>query len=248
MIFEPSPFGPRETDSDDVFPDFCSLWDQLRELSDLLRHLNQEIEVMSTDRLRGILEDIEKGGVDPEEDWKIELESLSSSRALYKKRTEHFLAAERQVVYFQVLFNKNHTIEASVLKSAEKKEFYFRLHAKLANCLVWGCWHYYVSLSTHASLKKNANNKAENAARVQAAWREDSEALLRTLVRGRLKKRPHYGWPSRDKTAVRIATSLEPFLNELEIDISERGNDLIHRIDLMIGDDLTLKRIHMENS
>jgi len=247
MTLEPSVHGPKEKKSENAIPDFSSLWDQIAGLSSLLHHLEIEVRGERDNDHRELIESIERGDVDPEKDWCVNLDYISCSAALSNKFEVHLLASYRQIFYFTSLYNNNFTIELNVLLKSEKKKLLADLHAKLLLCVVWGYWHYNTALKLQSSMRLNKRNRARKAASYKATMQEDSLAFLRTLVRSLLKNRPVNGWPIRYDTAAIIAFDIEPLLDKYGVEIPERGDDLIYRIDQMIEDDSSLKRLYKDN-
>lgn len=247
MTLVPSVTGPREKNSEGESPDFDSLWIQLNGLSALLSELSKELDDKAPQVTSDLIEGVCEGVVDPEKDWKIKLGSLPLRSTLEEKIREHYLASHRQLFYFEILFNKNRSIGQNRLKPNEEKQFLSDFFAKLSICISWGYWHYHVALSTLAIQKKTARKKGSKAGRAKSDDRKDSETVLRALIRGRLVVRPPGGWSYLYDASKKIAASIEPVLNDFKINIPERGEDLAHRVDIMIRGDSALKGIYEEN-
>lgn len=240
-------YGPKKVSYEDEVLDIEYVWKQGMGLSRLLIEFDRELGDKLPKVTPDLIFDINGVVVDPGDDWKIELGSLPKRSTLNQKMCEHYLASNRQLFYFERLYNKNRPVELCRLSLSEKSDVLSDLCAKMMMCIVWGYWHYYVSLSTYVLLRRNNSKRGAKGGKGKANWREESSDALRTLVKGRLRNRPEGGWPMLYDTARQIATDLKPLLQDVKIDIPEEGDDLAHRIDMMIKDDLDLKRLHDEN-
>lgn len=223
--------------------DFDILWSQLVDLSNHIRLLALETGDKATLNPLETMVAICDKSIEPEKDWTTSPDFLSRNCSIPKKRYQHYLAADRQVCYFQVLYNSNRTIELQRLGSSEKLALDVLLHAKLASCIAWGYWHYSISLSHYYAQKSFHKKRASGAGQAGANYREEAKVFLRVFVRRQLKKKTNRTRRIRYDTAKVIASLLEPLLDDFDVDIVERGDDLVNRVDQMIQDEPELNAL-----
>lgn len=195
---------------------------------------------------------IKNNEIDPQSDWLIgtrELEKESSQNARAAMR-EHWLAAYRQVAYFEFLYRDSFIKNADLVDERKMLLRNNQLCIDLSEVLAWGFYHWAfaedffgISLSMYAK-------RAKAGGRASADKQRERDVILHWVIKTQLEYNPpnNRGWPSARHTAELLAKTIENLAKTQHYPIGLKGKDLEATVLNLLLEEKNIKRIFKQCS
>lgn len=177
-----------------------------------------------------------KNEIDPKSYWHvIPVEKLKGPPPFTKLMRDYHTAAMIQVAFFEVTLCKANEEEVGI-DSPRKIAFHSnKTLLSLSEILGWGFYYWAFAEDFYGRLQRASAFKAKKGGEAKATKREESDVLLRCLVKSQLENfSPNSkGWPSMAETARLLTNSVEQLVADKKLPIGQR-DDLLGDIYYML--------------
>lgn len=191
-----------------------------------------------------------KNEIDPKSYWHvIPVEKLEEPPPFTKLMRDYHTASMVQVAFFEVALRKANEEEAEIDNPKKIAYHSNKTLLALSEILGWGFYYWAFAEDFYGRLQRASAFKAKKGGEAKAAKREESDILLRCLVKSQLENfiPSSRGWPNMAETARLLTKSVEKLVADNKLSIGPR-DDLLGDVFYMLDEDVNINKMYRKFS